>query len=250
MNVDLIYGLPRQTPQGFAQTLETLVAARPSRLAVYSYAHLPRMFKAQQHIEAAALPDLETKLALLRLAIERLGAAGYRYIGMDHFALPEDDLARSQATGGLHRNFMGYTTHAECTLIAAGVSAISHLGASYSQNFRDLRTWAAALDAGRLPIWRGLTLDADDLLRAEIIQDLMCTGGFDIARLERRHGIAFREYFAESLSRLEPLVVDGLVTVAPERIRVSPRGRLLVRAVAMCFDRYLEPAAAAEPRRH
>jgi len=250
INVDLIYGLPRQTLRGFAQTLETLVAARPSRLAIYSYAHLPELFKAQRQIEAADLPDVETKLGLLKLAIETLAAAGYRYIGMDHFALPQDDLARAQASGGLHRNFMGYTTHAECTLLAAGVSAISHVAESYSQNFRDLRGWSAALDAGRLPIWRGLALDFDDVLRAEIIQELMCRGRIEIEAVERRHGIDFAQYFAESLRRLGPLVADELVTVDAERIRLTPRGRLLVRSVAMCFDRYLEPApAAAEPHR-
>ena len=165
VNVDLIYGLPRQTRDGFARTLDRIVEVRPDRLAVYSYAHLPDLFKAQRQIDEADLPAPEDKLALLALAIERLTAAGYVYVGMDHFALPDDDLARAQSRGDLHRNFMGYTTHANCDLVGLGVSSISHIGATYSQNPRELPAWEAAIDAGRLPVWRGLRLDADDLLQ-------------------------------------------------------------------------------------
>jgi oxygen-independent coproporphyrinogen III oxidase len=239
VNLDLIYGLPHQTPEGFAQTLRTVIAARPERLAVYGYAHMPGLFKAQRHIDAQALPGPAARIALLELAIERLGAAGYRYIGMDHFALPGDDLSRAQDAGGLHRNFMGYTTHAECDLIGLGMSSISHVGESFSQNHRDLRTWQAALDQGRLPIWRGLSLDPDDVLRADVIQQLMCRGVVDFGAIEQRYGIAFEEYFADSLARLEPLAADELVTLGERHIRVTQSGRFLLRIIAMCFDRYL-----------
>jgi oxygen-independent coproporphyrinogen-3 oxidase len=245
VNVDLIYGLPAQTPEGFGRTLDTVVAARPDRLAVYGYAHLPQMFKAQRQIPEALLPSPDAKLALLQLAIERLTAAGYRYIGMDHFALPEDALALAQEAGTLHRNFMGYTTHADTDLVAFGVSAIGHVGDSYSQNPRDLPAWEAAIDAGRLPTWRGMRLDADDLLRADLIQQLMCHGAIDKAALEARHAICFDMYFEQELARLPPLVADGLVEVTPAAIRATSRGRLLLRIIAACFDRYLHEAPDA-----
>ncbi|HEY6924345.1 MAG TPA: oxygen-independent coproporphyrinogen III oxidase [Steroidobacteraceae bacterium] len=248
VNVDLIYGLPRQTPRGFAQTLDTLLTVRPDRFAVYGYAHMPYLFKAQRQIDGRDLPDAAAKLQLLQLAIERLAAAGYCYIGMDHFALPEDELARAQETGKLHRNFMGYTTHADCDLMGFGVSAISHVGQSFTQNLRDMRDWEAALDAGRLPLWRGMELSPDDELRADVIQQLMCLGRIDIGATERRHRIDFLSYFSDALHQLHPLVADGLVGVGGSVIAVTPRGRLLVRAVAMCFDRYL-PAAAQSTER-
>ncbi len=239
VNVDLIYGLPYQSTAGFARTLDTVIAARPDRLAIYGYAHMPRLFKAQRHVDPQALPDAAARIALLELAIDRLGGAGYRYIGMDHFALPEDDLARAQAAGGLHRNFMGYTTHAGCELIGLGMSAISHFGDSFSQNPRDLSTWAAAIDAGRLPVWRGLALSTDDRIRADVIQSLMCEGAVDFAAIECRHGIAFETYFAEALERCGALATDGLVTLEGRQLRATESGRFLLRIVAMCFDRYL-----------
>ncbi len=251
VNVDLIYGLPKQTPEGFSRTLSTVIAARPDRLAIYGYAHLPELFKAQRQIDAADLPDAEARLRLLALAIEQLSAAGYRYIGMDHFALPTDDLARAQEAGGLHRNFMGYTTHADCDLVGLGVSAISHVGDSFSQNYRDLPAWEAAVDAGRLPVWRGMELTADDVLRADVIQRLMCQGEIDIAAIEHRHGIDFREYFASSLQQLQALAADGLVSLEESRIVATSRGRLLLRIIAMCFDRYLQqPRSATRPARY
>jgi oxygen-independent coproporphyrinogen III oxidase len=245
VNVDLIYGLPKQNPAGFARTLDTVVAARPDRIAVYSYAHLPDLFKAQKQIEAADLPTAETKLGLLQLAIEKLTDAGYVYIGMDHFALPDDDLAQAQARGGLHRNFMGYTTHADSDLLGLGVSAISHIGDSFSQNPRDLPSWQIALDQGRLPVFRGMRLDEDDQLRADLIQQLMCQGEVPIGALERRYAIDFDTYFADALERLQPLVADDLVRIQPDRIMVTSQGRLLLRNIAMCFDRYLDQPAAA-----
>ncbi len=249
VNVDLIYGLPKQNREGFARTLDTVVGVRPDRVAVYSYAHLPELFKAQKQIEAADLPTPEAKLGLLQLAIEKLTAAGYVYIGMDHFALPDDELAQAQARGGLHRNFMGYTTHADSDLIGLGVSAISHIGDSFSQNPRDLISWQAAIDEGRLPVFRGMRLSEDDQLRADLIQRLMCQGEVPIAALERRYAIDFNDYFADALERLRPLATDGLVRIEPGRITVTSQGRLLLRNIAMCFDRYLDqPAAITAPR--
>jgi len=248
VNVDLIYGLPRQTREGFGKTLDTIIATRPDRLAVYSYAHMPQLFRPQQRINEADLPSAEDKLGLLQLAIEKLSAAGYQYIGMDHFALPGDDLATAQEQGHLHRNFMGYTTHADCDLIGLGVSSISHVGDSYSQNPRDLPSWEIAIDSGRLPTWRGMSLDADDVLRAELIQQLMCHGEVDFAILEQRHEIVFADYFRDDLVRLEPLVADGLVERHPRGLRVTSRGRLLLRIIAACFDRYLQQPQS-EPAR-
>lgn len=250
INIDLIYGLPKQTLAGFERTLDTVLGIRPDRLAVYSYAHMPRLFKAQRQIHSADLPSREDKLRLLQLSIEKLTAAGYLYIGMDHFALPQDELSRAQAAGSLHRNFMGYTTHADCDLVGLGVSAVSHVGDSYSQNGRDLPAWEIAIDQGRLPVWRGRHLDFDDVIRADVIQRLMCQGGIDVASVERRHEIDFRMYFADALARLRPLVADGLVAADDQRIVATSRGRLLLRIIAMCFDRYLNESdlSAAEPR--
>lgn len=246
VNIDLIYGLPRQTLDGFGRTLDTVLDVRPDRLAVYGYAHLPNLFKPQRQIQDADLPSPDQKLALLQLAIQRLSAAGYVYIGMDHFALPGDELAQAQARGDLHRNFMGYTTHAESDLVGLGVSAISHIGDSFSQNPRDLPGWEAAIDAGRLPVWRGMHLDADDVLRADVIQSLMCHGVIDIAAVEARHEIDFRRYFAADIQRLEPLVADGLVVRSTRGYQATSRGRLLMRIIAMCFDRYLHADVAGD----
>ena len=248
INVDLIYGLPRQTLAGFARTLDTVIAARPERLAVYSYAHMPQLFRPQQRIRQEDLPPPEAKLDLLRLAIERLTSAGYRHIGMDHFALPEDDLARAQACGDLHRNFMGYTTHVDCDLVGIGVSAISQVGDSYSQSPRELPQWEAMIDAGHLPVWRGLNLDADDGLRAWIIQRLMCDGAVSISAAEDRFGIDFAAYFAADIQRLRALEVDGLVELDSQFIGATARGRLLLRVICACFDRYLNGAHSAPVR--
>ncbi len=249
VNVDLIYGLPRQTPAAFRRTLRMVMSARPDRLAIYGYAHLPGLFKAQRQIDATALPSAEARLELLRLAVEELSAGGYRYIGMDHFALPEDELVHAQEAGGLQRNFMGYTTHAECDLIGLGVSAISHVGDSFSQNFRELNKWETALDAGRLPLWRGLTLSADDRVRAAVIGQIMCQGAVDIGAIEERFAIRFDSYFAAALARLGSHAADGLVRIAAGRITVTPAGRLLLRSIAMCFDAYLNaPPPGEAPR--
>ena len=248
VNIDLIYGLPGQSLDGFRRTLDTVVAMRPDRLAVYSYAHLPHIFKPQKQIDDALLPDPDTKLALLQAAVEQLTAAGYVYIGMDHFALPDDELAVAQARGGLHRNFMGYTTHADSDLVGLGVSAISHIGNSFSQNPRDLPSWEIALDEGRLPVFRGMRMDEDDEIRADLVQSLMCQGEVRVRAFQERHGIGFAEYFADDLQRLWPLADDGLVDVGPEAIRATPRGRLLLRNIAMCFDRYLDRESVIDAR--
>jgi oxygen-independent coproporphyrinogen-3 oxidase len=249
VNVDLIYGLPKQNTTGFSRTLDTVLQARPDRLAVYGYAHLPNLFRAQQQIEAVDLPLPEDKLGLLQLAIEKLGAAGYVYIGMDHFALPTDELALAQQSGDLHRNFMGYTTCAESDLIGLGVSAISHIGPSFSQNPRDLPGWEAAIDQGKLPIWRGMRMDEDDVIRADVIQSLMCHGRLDFDAISRRHVIDFADYFADALARLKPLQTDGLVKVDAHGLQATSRGRLLLRIIAMCFDRYLPTAVASDKPR-
>lgn len=242
INVDLIYGLPKQTEAGFARTLDIITEVRPDRLAIYSYAHLPQLFKPQRQIDATQLPDPATKLRLLGLAIDSLTKAGYRYIGMDHFALPEDELSRALEAGTLQRNFMGYTTHAATDLIGIGVSAISHVADTYSQNPRDLKSYEAALDQDRLPVWRGMDLNFDDQLRAAVIQDLMCLGEISQAKFERKYEINFEEYFADALRSLQPLCEEGLAEVDAAHIRVTERGRLLVRLVAACFDAYLGKA--------
>ena len=250
LNIDLIYGLPKQTLAGFSRTLASVIEMRPDRVAVYGYAHLPEIFKPQRQIIAAELPSAATRLDLLRLSIEELGAAGYGYIGMDHFALPEDELVRAQHAGSLQRNFMGYTTHADCDLIGLGVSAISHIGRSFSQNFRELPAWEAAVRSGGPPVWRGLELDDDDVLRADVIQRLMCRGEIDIEAVERAHGVHFERYFATALEQLDALKRDGLVEIDARRIAATARGRLLLRSLAMCFDRYLGEArgVSAAPR--
>ncbi|MDO4709893.1 MAG: oxygen-independent coproporphyrinogen III oxidase [Pseudomonadota bacterium] len=247
VNIDLIYGLPKQTAEGFANTLDSVIALRPDRLAVYSYAHLPELFRPQRQLNAFDLPTAEEKIALLRLAIEKLTNAGYVYIGMDHFALPDDELALAQARGSLHRNFMGYTTHADSDLIGFGVSSISHIGQSFSQNPRTLPEWEAAIDAGRLPVWRGLAMSEDDSLRADIIQQWMCHGRIDKAQFERHYDIDFDAYFADAIERLAPLQADGLVQLDPAQIRATAQGRWLLRNAAMCFDAYLGAKTATRP---
>jgi len=243
VNVDLIYGLPKQTVAGFGKTLDTVIETRPDRIAVYSYAHMPQLFKPQRQLDETLLPSGETKLSLLQLAIEKLSQAGYCYIGMDHFALPEDELAIAQERGDLHRNFMGYTTHADSDLIGLGVSSISHIGESFSQNPRDLGSWEIAVESGHLPIWRGMQLSEDDVIRADLIQHWMCQGEIDIPKFEERHDIYFHEYFAEDLKKLRALQDDDLVTISPTRLKATSRGRLLLRIIAACFDAYLNPSA-------
>lgn len=248
LNVDLIYGLPRQTLTGFAATLDRLIEARPARFAVYSYAHLPELFKAQRQINERDLPTAEDKLALLGLTVERLTAAGYVHIGLDHFALADDELVQAQKDGTLQRNFQGYSTHADTDLVALGVSAISKVGNSYAQNAKTLGGYYRLLEEGRLPIERGLALDGEDRLRRAVIQHLMCATRLDFAAIESAFGIDFEQHFAHELARLAPLLADGLAVRDAGGLRVTARGRLLLRHLAMVFDGRLAnhgPTAAA-----
>jgi oxygen-independent coproporphyrinogen III oxidase len=245
LSVDLIYGLPRQTPESFDRTLGELIAVRPSRLAVYSYAHLPQLFKPQRQIRDAELPSAEDKLALLGLTIERLSAAGYVYIGLDHFALEDDELVRAQAAGTLQRNFQGYSTHADADLVALGVSAISRVGDTYAQNAKTLGAYYRHLERGELPIERGIALDAEDRLRREVIQHLMCATRLDFAAIGRAFGVDFEAHFAAELASLEPLLKDGLAERDAAGLRVTTRGRLLLRHLAMAFDGRLAAARSA-----
>ncbi len=239
VNADLIYGLPLQTVNGFSVTLDKVIDAAPDRIALYSYAHVPHLFKPQRRIALDAVPAPGDKLAILALAIDKLGAAGYVYIGMDHFAKPGDELAAAQRERKLHRNFQGYSTKPDCDLLAFGISAIGKVGGAYMQNVKTLDEYYAALDASTLPVRRGVELTEDDVVRRDVIQKLMCNFELDFGAVEAVHGIRFADYFAADLAALQPLAQDGLVTLAPDRITVTPRGRLLVRIVAMQFDRHL-----------
>ena len=240
VSLDLIYGLPHQSVDSFMATLERVIEAGPDRLSVFNYAHLPEMFKPQRRINAEDLPSPQEKLAILQRTIERLTEAGYVYIGMDHFAKPDDELAVAQREGTLYRNFQGYSTHADCDLIGIGVTSIGMVDDCYAQNVKDLESYYQALDAGRLPILRGITLDADDKLRRRVITDLICHFRLDYAAVERDHGIDFRAYFADELKRLETMEADGLLRLETDGIQVLPRGRLLIRNICMVFDRYLK----------
>lgn len=246
VNVDLIYGLPRQNLLTFNRTLARVIAASPDRIAIYNYAHLPALFTAQRRLRTEELPAPEIKLKLLALATERLCAAGYVYIGMDHFARPDDALAVAQREGRLHRNFQGYSTHAECDLLGMGVSSIGQVGAAYSQNHRDLDTYYQAIDRGELPLARGIELSADDLARRAIIQRLMCDFALSKENIEVSYLIDFNEYFKNELEELEALAQTGLVHLEPHWITVTPKGRMLVRNVCMVFDAYLRSAREAQ----
>jgi oxygen-independent coproporphyrinogen-3 oxidase len=242
VNADLIYGLPRQSVAGFSATLDKVIAVGPDRIALYSYAHVPHLFKPQRRIDIDMLPAPETKLAILALAIEKLGKAGYVYIGMDHFAKPADELAVAQSERKLHRNFQGYSTKPDCDMLAFGISAIGKVGASYIANVKTLDEYYERLDAGTLPVMRGVELNADDLIRRDVIQKLMCNFELDFDELGRHYGIPFADYFAPDLAALKPLAADGLVDLTDRDVKVTMRGRLLVRTVAMQFDRYLREA--------
>jgi oxygen-independent coproporphyrinogen-3 oxidase len=239
VNVDLIYGLPKQTAASFDRTLDKVIVAQPDRIAIYNYAHLPLRFKPQRRIAEADLPQPEIKLRLLGMAVRRLGEAGYVYIGMDHFARPGDALAVAQRNGHLHRNFQGYSTHADCDLIGLGVSAIGAIGPTYSQNHRDLDSYYDSIDRGVLPVARGMELSADDLLRRAVIQSLACQFRLSKKSVEIAYLVDFDRYFTDEMSDLQGMSLDGLVQLGPEWITVTPRGRMLIRNVCMVFDKYL-----------
>ena len=240
VNVDLIYGLPRQTPTSFARTLEQVARLRPDRIALYGYAHLPERFKPQRRILSADLPLASDKLGMLGQALEAFQAAGYAYIGMDHFALPDDALSVAQRQGRLHRNFQGYSTQPDCDLIGLGVSAISRIGATYSQNAKTLEEYTDLLDQGRLPVVRGLALTRDDLARRAVIMGLMCQGQLLFEAIETAWLLDFREYFASELERLQDHAALGLVRIDDEGLQVTPSGWYVVRALAMVFDRFVQ----------
>ena len=239
ISVDLIYGLPLQTVTSFNTTLDKIIALRPDRIAAYSYAHLPKLVRAQRLIRPEDMPPPERKLELLELTIRRLCSAGYVYIGMDHFALPEDELAQARINDTLQRNFQGYSTHADCDLIGLGVSSIGKVGDTYSQNVKELSQYYAYLNKDQLPLHRGYQLNADDRLRRDVISTLMCHNRIDIATIEQQHGINFNEYFADALVQLQEQVADGLLTINDEAIVLLDQGNLMMRSVVMAFDAYL-----------
>ena len=243
VSVDLIYGLPLQNEQSFAETIDTVVGARPNRLAVYNYAHLPHIFRAQRMIDANDIPAPETKLALMKLTIEKLIEAGYVYIGMDHFALPDDELTIAQRDGELQRNFQGYSTRRGCELVGLGVSSIGKVGDCYAQNIKDIQTWQNAVAEGQLPIWRGVSLNTEDRLRRRVIEAIMCHGEVSFDRFEAIFAIDFHEHFARELIELEQMENDGLLVMGGDSFTVTPPGRLLLRNIAMVFDEYLQQAA-------
>lgn len=240
INVDLIYGLPRQSPESFDRTLAQVNALRPDRIALYAYAHLPERFKPQRRIATVELPSGGAKVSMLSRSLEAFRKAGYVYVGMDHFALPDDALAVAKRQGRLHRNFQGYSTQPDCDLIGLGVSAIGRIGATYSQNAKTMEEYCDFLDQGRLPVVRGLALTRDDVVRRAVIMALMCQGELDFESVEAAHLLDFRSYFAKELEDLKPLADQGLVQVDANSIEVTPQGWFFVRAVAMVFDRYLQ----------
>lgn len=239
-SVDLIYGLPRQSVGSFSITLDKIIAAAPDRISVFNYAHLPHLFKTQKQIDARELPGATEKLDILAHVIDKLTGAGYVYIGMDHFSRPDDDLAIAQREGTLQRNFQGYATHARCDLVGLGMSAIGSVAGCYSQNTRDIAAYCEQLDAGELPVVRGVALTDDDHIRRDAITRLMCNFVLDKPAFATRWGIEFDDYFARELGELAAMAEDGLVLQDAQRIEILPAGRLLVRNVCMVFDSYLQ----------
>jgi oxygen-independent coproporphyrinogen-3 oxidase len=239
ISIDLIYGLPFQTAESFMRTVERIIDVGPDRLSVFNYAHLPARFMPQRRISDEDLPPPEVKLEILQATTERLTEAGWLYIGMDHFARPDDELARAQRDGTLYRNFQGYSTHADCDLIGLGVTSIGKVANTYGQNRRELDAYYEDIDAGRLPVFRGIELNRDDEIRRDVITRLICHFRLDFADVERRWDLRFGDYFADSLPKLDGMVADGLLEVDGAGIRVLPKGRLLIRNICMAFDAYL-----------
>ncbi len=239
VSVDLIYGLPHQSVDSFQRTVEKVLAVRPNRLSVFNYAHLPELFKPQRRINEADLPTPDQKLEILQQVNHQLSDAGYLYIGMDHFALPDDELAVAQREGTLYRNFQGYSTHRDCDLIGLGVTSIGVVGNSYSQNLKSTEEYYSAIDRGELAVFRGVELDSDDLLRRDVITELICNFRVRFHDIEQRHPIIFVDYFARELEELVEMERDGLVTLDGVGVTVATAGRLLIRNVCMVFDRYL-----------
>ncbi|HEX2531636.1 MAG TPA: oxygen-independent coproporphyrinogen III oxidase [Burkholderiaceae bacterium] len=246
IGIDLVYGLPKQTLMTVAQTLSKILAANPDRIAIHNYAHLPHIFKSPRRMAESELPSAETRLDMLFLCIKRLIDAGYVYIGMDHFARPTDDFALAQRQGRLHRNFQGYSTHDEADLISFGISAISTVGATYSQNEKALNTYYRRIARNELPIARGIRLTMDDLLRLIIIRTLMCHFELSFSSIELSYPIVFKEYFVHELARLRELEQDGLVKIDDDWLTVTLKGRLLIRNICMIFDRHLNDSRESQ----
>jgi len=242
ISFDLIYGLPHQSVESFDATLELVIGMRPDRLAVYNYAHLPQRFKGQRMINDADIPSPEVKLDILHRTIDRLCDSGYEYIGMDHFALPEDELVLARKNGSLQRNFQGYSTHRDCDLVALGVSAIGSIGNVFAQNAVTTMEYETLIENGQLPIRKGIAVDDDDLLRADVIQALMCYDKLSFDSFGKVHDIDFADYFAAEIGRLEPLADDGLIEMDRSGVLITQKGRLLLRSIAMVFDRHIDQA--------
>lgn len=242
-NIDLIYGLPKQTPQSFAYTLQKVAELNPDRLSVFNYAHLPTLFAAQRKIKDADLPSAEQKLDILQQTIVSLTAAGYQFIGMDHFARPDDELAIAQRGGILHRNFQGYTTQGDTDLLGMGVSAISMIGDCYAQNQKELKQYYQQVDETGTALWRGIALTRDDCIRRDVIKALICNFRLDFSAVEAQWDLTFANYFVDDMKLLAPLAKDGLVDVDEKGVQVTPKGRLLIRNICMCFDAYLRQKA-------
>ena len=240
INIDLMYGLPKQSMQTVKKTLDTTIELNPDRIALYNYAHLPEMFKPQRRINEEELPSPEEKLNILQLCIDTLQDAGYVYIGMDHFAKQSDDLVKAQQQGSLHRNFQGYSTNADCDMIAMGITAICRIGDNYGQNVRTIEEYENCLNRDEIPIFRGIELEADDVLRREVINDLMCNNNLDIEKLEDKWRIEFKKYFKSSMENLQQMADDGLLKMEETKLTITTTGRLLARSICMQFDRYLQ----------
>jgi oxygen-independent coproporphyrinogen-3 oxidase len=238
ISIDLIYGLPFQTVDGFVRTLDRIVELAPDRVSVFNYAHLPQRFMPQRRIDQETLPPPQTKLDILKTTGDLLADAGYVYIGMDHFARPDDELALAQRTRSLYRNFQGYSTHSDCDLVGIGVTSIGKVGNCYSQNRRSLDEYYDAIDAGRLAIFRGIELTRDDEIRRDVISSLICNFELDFSAVNRSWRIEFLDYFDDALAKLRPMQDDGLIELDEQRIAVLPKGRLLIRNICMVFDAY------------
>lgn len=238
-NVDLIYGLPLQTVESFSSTLATVLEAKPDRFSIFNYAHMPARFKTQRQINEADLPSAGDKLAILQMLGQKLTDAGYVYIGMDHFAKPDDELAIAQREGKLYRNFQGYSTHSDCDLIGFGITSIGRVGDAYIQNVKELDAYDHLIKQHKLPVFKGIDLDDDDLIRRAVITQLICHFELTFATIEKQFGIRFADYFVQELQALAPMQLDGLLTVSTDGINVLSAGRLLIRNVCMVFDRYL-----------
>ena len=246
ISVDLIYGLPLQTVESFDQTLDELIEISPDRVSVFNYAHLPERFKPQRRINEDELPPASAKLEIFKHCMEKLTNAGYVYIGMDHFAKPDDELTIAQNNGKLYRNFQGYATHADCDLVGIGITSIGTIANSFAQNVRTMDEYYEKIDKGELAIFRGVEIDHDDLIRREAIMQLICHFKLNFADVEQRFNIDFKDYFSAELERYKTMVDDGLITMDQQSIEVTSRGRLLIRNICMVFDRYIKPDEKTE----